>query len=230
MAASAVAQPSLVQGNPQPVELRKTAAEYWTDYVNAGMVPLFQATGTYTPEQQAAHLKFIADNVINKGVFGPLPSEPHPQYTMPYIGAPMEFSLNLTASGKAKGRIGLEVVGPHDRTTGPDPFAEQLSRTTLARIAKEIGADMRWSESLMDSMWLTPEETEAVRNSIPDFVPSTMLAFDFDGNSKSMKTYFPSLRKAMATGKTSTELILGALRKFQPLGDLLAPNIDILDE
>lgn len=146
---------------------------------------------------------------------------------MPYVGAPLEFSLNLSSTGTAKARMTYEVVGPADKA-GPDPFGEDLSRDVLRRQARAVDANTQWLESVMASTFLTPEETQVVRaQGVPPFVPSSMWAFDFDGAKRSMKAYFASFRKAMATGLSGTDVLLDAIRR---LDDGLKPGLDIYTE
>ncbi|KAK7747834.1 hypothetical protein SLS53_001083 [Cytospora paraplurivora] len=226
MASSVITMPSITVVNKSAANGSKIPARlYWSKYIGRGIVPLFEKTGTYTEEQQASHLKFLSDVVAPD--LGPLPTDPHPQYTMPYVGAPLEFSLNLSSTGKAKARMTFEVVGPADKT-GPDPFGEDLSREILRRQARAVGANTQWLESVIDSTFLTPEETQVVRaQGVPPFVPSSMWAYDFDGSKRSMKAYFASFRKAMATGKSGTEVLLDAIRC---LDDGLKPGLDLYTE
>lgn len=203
-----------------------TGPEYWAEYLRSHMEPLLQAVGSYTPEEQAAQMKFLIDHVAP--ALGPLPTEPHGQYTMTYVDCPFEPSLNLTSAGKAKVRYEFEVVRP--ASDEEDPFGENVARELLPRLAKACGADTKWLTSLLDTFLLTPPEAEALRGKLPSFMPCGMLAFDCDGSKTMMKFYIPAIRKAIASGQSSNEFILNSVKGLKPLGAQLGPGLDIVKE
>ncbi|KAI1338800.1 aromatic prenyltransferase [Xylariaceae sp. FL0016] len=198
------------------------STEFWRQYLRSLLVPILPSAGTYTESEAAAQVKFAEDFVAP--CLGPMPNEAHASYKMTYVGSPFELSLNLTANGKAKVRYTYEVVGPAERT-GEDPLGEQRARDMLVSLSRATGADMQWMDSLMRHLYLTPEETESIKDTLPDMVPTMMLAYDLDGAKTNMKMYIPAMRKAVATGRSSTDLILDALRDMQPLGDQLLPGL-----
>jgi DMATS type aromatic prenyltransferase len=213
-------------GETQVADL-KTAHEFWSDYLCTMVQPLLQASGAYTPEQQAQHLRFLVDHIAP--TLGPLPSQARAKYTMTYCDSPFEPSLNLTSTNKCKVRYSLEVVKPGDGADGPDPFGEKRAREVLLALAKASGADTKWLTSIMDLFYLTPEETEAMRHKIPTFMPSSLCGFDLDGDKAMMKVYILTMRKAIASGSLSSNLYtLDALRKLEPFGDKLGPGLDVV--
>jgi DMATS type aromatic prenyltransferase len=215
-------------GETQVADL-KTAHEFWSDYLCTMVQPLLQASGAYTPEQQAQHLRFLVDHIAP--TLGPLPSQARAKYTMTYCDSPFEPSLNLTSTNKCKVRYSLEVVKPGDGADGPDPFGEKRAREVLLALAKASGADTKWLTSIMDLFYLTPEETEAMRHKIPTFMPSSLCGFDLDGDKAMMKVYILTMRKAIASGSLSSNLYtLDALRKLEPFGDKLGPGLDVVAE
>lgn len=207
------------------------AYQYWRQYVRSVMAPLLQAAGSYTLADQESHLQFM-DELIAPNL-GPLPSEPHAPYTPPasLVGSPFDPSLSMTASGIAKVRFDFDIVAPAQRT-GPDPFAENTAREIALHIASRTQSDTRWLKNLIDSLFLSPEETETVAVGMPAdiAVPPLSVGFDFDGSRRTMKCYVPAVRKSVATRQSSTDIILRALRGLEPMGDLLAPSLDLLAE
>ncbi|KAL2264193.1 hypothetical protein VTK26DRAFT_899 [Humicola hyalothermophila] len=106
------------------------------------------AVGTYTPDQVAAQMRFLVDHVAPS--LGPLPTEPHGQYTMTYVNTPSEPSLNLTSNGKAKVRYEFEDVKPVS-SEEEDPFGKNVARKLPPRLARAAGADTEWLNSLISS-------------------------------------------------------------------------------
>jgi len=222
-----VAQPQAAQQTQ--VAQKKTAHQFWSDYLCSIIGPLIEHSGSYTPEQQAQHLRFLVDNVAP--TLGPLPSEPRGQYCQTYVDSPFEPSLNLTSSGKVKVRYGLEVVKPTGGADGPDPFGEARAREVLLQLAKASGADTKWLTSAMDQFFLTPEETEAMRHKLPTFMPSSLLAFDLGATETMMKVYMIAMRKSLAVGSASSnQFTLDALRKLEPWGDKMGPGLDVISD
>ena len=228
MATQPIALPSNGVAEPQP-RVKNPATEYWSRHLRSVMVPLLKAAGTYTLSDQASHLQFLDDYIAPN--LGPLPTEPHAQYTTPssLVGSPFDPSLNLTSSGQAKVRFDYDVIGPAERT-GVDPFAEDLSREMLHRLALVVGADTRWMDGLMSALYLSPSETDAALAKMPPgiAVPPSSVGFDFDGPKRTLKFYIPGVRKAIATGRSSSDIILDALRGLEPLGSELGPGLDLL--
>ncbi|KAK4041317.1 tryptophan dimethylallyltransferase-domain-containing protein [Parachaetomium inaequale] len=220
---------TLIPNLPAPQAQKKTAHEFWSEYLCSIIHPLLQASGSYTAEQQLAQLRFLVDHVAP--TLGPLPSEPRATYTQTYVDSPFEPSLNLTANGKVKVRYGLEVVKPASGPDGPDPFGEHRAREVLLQLAKASGADTQWLNSAMEQFFMTPEETENMRGKLPSFMPSSLLAFDLDGNKTMMKLYVIAMRKAIASGSTSSnQFTLDALRRMQPYGEKLGPGLDVISD
>ena len=143
----------------------------------------------------------------------------------------MDPSYNFTGNSKPRVRFDFDVIAPLDRT-GPDPFAEDVARKEIHQLASVIRADTKWMDHLMDTLYLSPAETEIVRAKMPSKVvaPPSSIGVDFDGPKKTMKMYIPGVRKAMATGELENDLMLEAVRSLEPTGSELAPAIDLLTE
>ncbi|KAK1145516.1 aromatic prenyltransferase (DMATS family) [Aspergillus melleus] len=204
--------------------------EYWTQYIRSVMAPLLQAAGSYSPADQESHLQFMDELAAPN--LGPLPTEPHAPYTPPasVVGSPFDPSINMAASGKAKVRFDFDIVGPAQRA-GHDPFAEYVARETALHIASKAGSDTQWMKSLIEALFLSPEETQVAVANMPAniSVPPLSIGFDFDGSQRTMKCYIPAVRKSMATGLPSKDLFFGALRRLEPMGARLAPGLDLLE-
>ncbi|KAF9885523.1 hypothetical protein FE257_012851 [Aspergillus nanangensis] len=205
------------------------ANEYWSRHLRSVLAPLLKAAGTYSQADQDSHLAFIDEHIAPN--LGPLPWEPHGQYSTPssLVGSPFDPSINIVSSGKAKVRFDYDVISPAERT-GPDPFAEQLARSMLHRLATLLGADTRWMDSLMDALYLTPAEAEVAVARMPPgiAIPPSSVGIDFDGPQKTLKAYIPSVRKAIATGRSPSDIMLETLRGLEPAGAELVPALDLI--
>ncbi|KAL4866673.1 hypothetical protein BDV12DRAFT_198895 [Aspergillus spectabilis] len=205
------------------------ATEYWSRHLRSVLAPLLAAAETYSPADQESHLTFIDEHVAPN--LGPLPWEPHGQYSTPssLVGSPFDPSLNLVSSGKAKVRFDFDIISPASRN-GPDPFAEKSAKEILHRLANIVGADTRWMNTLMDALYLSPEETEIAIAKMPPgvAVPPSSVGFDFDGPERTLKFYIPCVRKALATGQEFSDLMLKTLRGLEPLGQELGPALDLI--
>ncbi|OJD14342.1 hypothetical protein AJ78_05307 [Emergomyces pasteurianus Ep9510] len=221
--------PEAASGRQQAVYT--TAAQFWAHYLRSIMTPLFKAVGAYTPSEQESHLQFMDDHIATN--LGPLPTDPHAPYIVPagIVGSPFDPSINLTSFGNGKIRFDYTVVEPIERPKG-DPFSENLATEMLHQLAAVVGADTRWMDSLISALYLSPSETDTLLVKMPTHLlcPPASIGIDFDGTKRTLKAYIPGMRKALATGRSSTELILGAVRGLEPLGPELAPALDLLAE
>lgn len=203
------------------------ATKYWAQYIRSVAGPLLKLTGSCAPHDQEAHLRFLDTHVAP--AIGPMPTQPHGVYAMPYGGSPVEFTITSTVGGRPKARIHFDAESPADRA-GDDPFGQANGREVLRRTASGVGADTRWLESLISSLHLTPEETEIARPIAPDFLPSQLNSIAFEGPNKVMRAYFMPGLKALATGRTTSAVGLDAVRRLRPLQDGLASGVDLLEE
>ncbi|KAI3391012.1 hypothetical protein diail_8121 [Diaporthe ilicicola] len=140
MSTTVLTRPSEGATGPGQLDRERKATEYWIQYIRSVAEPLLKLTGSYTPYEQDAHLRFLASHVAP--VLGPMPTEPHGVYTMPYAGSPVEFTVTSTSMGKPKAHIQFEFDRPSHRDED-DPFGEANGREVLRRIASEVGADTR---------------------------------------------------------------------------------------
>ncbi|PGH07004.1 hypothetical protein GX51_02043 [Blastomyces parvus] len=208
-----------------------TATQFWSHYLRSIMTPLFKSVGAYTEPEQESHLQFMDEHIATS--LGPLPNDPHAPYIVPaaIVGSPFDPSINLTSSGSGKIRFDYTVVEPIERPK-EDPFSETLAREMLHKLVLVVGADTRWMDSLMSSLYLSPAETDALLAKMPPqlLCPPASIGMDFDGSNRTLKAYIPGVRKALATGKSSAELVLEAIRGLKPLGSELTPAVDLLAE
>lgn len=220
-----------VTEQPQKVVTKSPAAEYWAQHLDSFMAPLFKATGTYTEADQASHLKFLEEHIAPK--LGPHAEAEHVPYSPPasLVGSPVDPSLNFTSNGKAKVRFDYDVIAPLDRS-GPDPFAEELSRKEFHELAAVTGAYTKWADFLMDRFFLSPSETDIVREKMPPqlFAPPASVGIDFDGPTKTLKAYIPGVRKSMATGEPCNDIMVKAVRELEPMGSEFAPALELFAE
>ncbi|OAX81663.1 hypothetical protein ACJ72_03995 [Emergomyces africanus] len=189
------------------------AAQFWEHYLRSIMVPLFKSVGAYTLTEQQSHLKFMDEHIATN--LGPLPTDPHASYIVPaaVVGSPFDPSINLTSTGNGKVRFDYTIVEPVERPEG-DPFSENLARELLHRLAAVVGADTSWMDSLMSALYLSTSETDTLLTKMPTqlLCPPASVGLDFDGPKRTLKAYIPGMRKALATGRSPTELLLAAVR------------------
>ncbi|KAK0614955.1 aromatic prenyltransferase [Bombardia bombarda] len=218
-------------GSPDGLGTTPLATAFWSRHLRSYMGPLLEKCGSYTPEEQASHLDFMDKHIAP--CLGPMPSEPHGPYTAPssLYGSPIDASLNFTSTGKPKLRFDFDFLTPIHRM-GPDPFGEKTARELLRRVAATVGANTQWMEHLMDKFWLSPAETEVALSKIPAemAIPPAMIGIEMDGPKISMKAYIPAMRKAIATGRSSTDIILEAVRAMDPFGPEFEYGLDILED
>lgn len=214
-------------GPTSPADPKARATQYWAQNMRSVAGPLLKLTGSYAPHDQDAHLRFMESRVAP--LLGPLPTEPHGSYTLPYAGSPVEFTVTSTSGDRPKAHITFEPERPTD-PSGDDPLGQASLREVMRGLASGAGADTRWMECLISSLHLTPEETDAVKAIMPDFLPSGYVSYALNGPKKVMKAYFQPIIKAMATKQKPSAVGLDALRQLQPLGESLAPSVDLVEE
>ncbi|KAI0113346.1 aromatic prenyltransferase [Daldinia grandis] len=202
--------------------------EFWSKHARSTLEPLLSLAGTYTASDQASHLRFFDEHVAS--CLGSQQVEPKVEYwaSPDLAGTRFEVSLNLTTRGKAKVRLSFDLLRDG---TGPDAFGENNAREVLHRLCSATGGDPRLMNHLIKAFFLSPSETEALRDKVRPHmqIPPACIAFELEGHRQILKAYIPVLRKA-ALGKSAADITLNALRDLEPLGYDLAYNLDLLDE
>lgn len=128
--------------------------------------------------------------------------------------------MNFTNNGPTKARFSIDIISPANRD-GPDPFGERKARDVLRQWASTIGSDTTWLEHFLSALQLTQEETKAAREKIPAHInhpPGCSVGCDLDGPSRTLKAYVPIKRKALATGKAPSSILMNALESLEELG------------
>ncbi|KAI1415286.1 aromatic prenyltransferase [Hypoxylon sp. FL1857] len=202
--------------------------EFWSKHARSTLGPLLSLAGTYTASDQASHLRFFDEHVVS--CLGSQKVEPKVEYwaSPDLAGTRFEVSLNLTTRGKAKVRLSFDLLRDG---TGPDPFGENNAREVLHRLCSATGGDPRLMDHLMEAFFLTPSETEALREKVRPHmqIPPACIAFELEGHRQILKAYIPVVRKA-AMGKPAADVALSALRDLDTLGYDLSYNLDLLGE
>ncbi|KAI2466445.1 aromatic prenyltransferase [Annulohypoxylon bovei var. microspora] len=204
-----------------------SAAEFWSKEARSFLGPLLNLAGTYAASDQVSHLRFFEEHIAP--CLGPQPAEPQVEYhaSRALAGTRFEVSLNLTTRGKARVRYSFDLMRDG---MGPDPFGEEKAREMLHHLCSATGGDARLMNHLMETLFLSPSETAALREKVKPqlHIPPAAIAFELEGPRQFMKVYIPVVRKT-ALGKPSVEIIMDALRGLEPLGYDLSYNMDLLD-
>ncbi|KAF3068359.1 7-dimethylallyltryptophan synthase [Daldinia childiae] len=202
--------------------------QFWSKHARSTLGPLLSLAGSYTASDQASHLRFFDEHVAS--CLGSQYVEPNVDYwTSPNLsGTRFEISHNLTTRGKAKVRFGFDLLRDE---TGPDPFGENNAREMLHRLCSAVGGDPMLMNHLMETFFLSPSETEALRDKFRPrmHIPPACVAFDLEGHRQILKAYFPVLKKA-TLGKSPMDTTLNALRDLEPLGYDISHNLDLIEE
>ncbi|KAI1402871.1 aromatic prenyltransferase [Hypoxylon fuscum] len=202
--------------------------EFWSKHARSTLGPLLSLAGTYTASDQASHLRFFDEHVAS--CLGSQPVDPKVEYwaSPDLAGTRFEVSLNLTTRGKAKVRLSFDLLRDG---TGPDPFGEKNAREMLHRLCSATGGDPRLMDHLMKAFFLSPSETEALRDKVRPHmqIPPACIAFELEGHRQILKAYIPIVRKS-SLGKSAVDITLNALRDLETLGYDLSYNLDLLDE
>ncbi|GES66476.1 hypothetical protein ATEIFO6365_0015002100 [Aspergillus terreus] len=215
---------------PRP-EAKPSDTEFWSQHIRSVIGPLMKAAGSYSATAQESNLRFL-DNYIAPAL-GPHPSVAHPTYVAPcsIVGTLFNPSLTLTAKGKPIVRFDYDVPLPLDRASSEDPWGERQASALFRRLAAALGADTQWLEYFMGRLFLSPDETEALRPKIPAdmVVPSAMVGVAFDDAQPRLKAWVPTMRRAIIEGRSSNEIAIEVLRGLSPLGSEIAPAIDMIE-
>ncbi|KAI1140793.1 aromatic prenyltransferase [Hypoxylon sp. FL0543] len=203
--------------------------EFWSNHARSTLGPLLSLAGTYSASDQASHLQFFDEHVASR--LGSQLIQPKLEYwaSPDLAGTRFEVSLNLTTRGKPKVRLSFDLLRDG---TSPDTFGENNAREMLHSLCSATGGDPRLMDHLMEAFWLSPSETEALRDKVRPHmqIPPACIAFELEGHRQILKAYIPVVRKAAALGKPTAGLISNALRGLDPLGYDLSYNLDLLDE
>lgn len=214
-----------IQDTPSPALLA-----FWSQHMRSVIGPLMKATG-YPPAAQEANLRFLDKHIAP--TLGPHPKDPHPNYVAPcaVVGTPFNPSFNVSGTGAPKVRFDYDLLPPLHRAASDDPWGERDARAVLRGLAAALGANTQWLEYFMDRLYLSPAEAQALLAIVPDevVIPSAMVGVMFDGAQPRLKAWVPTMRRAMVEGRSSNAVALEALRGLRPLGEAIAPAVDVLE-
>ncbi|KAK7754512.1 hypothetical protein SLS62_003532 [Diatrype stigma] len=217
---SAVNLENGVSVEPAPRATPISDDAYWSAQYLPVLSSLLRNAGSYTPEEQASHLRFIKDYVIPN--VGPQPTSPDVIYVVSHFGSStFEASINLNDKGKPCVRFTFEPHGPlaNDNTTG-SPTVSGYPYKQVRDVAGAIQADMGWFNELASELFILNEQDIATVNAMmpPSLarVPQYYIALDLNGGQRQMKVYFCPLIKQMVTGLDSDEASFRVLNRLDP--------------
>lgn len=207
---------------------------FWSNY----LVPRFEAylseAGSYTAEQQAAHIACLRAALPGLG-----PKPPHPQWkaTLAYNGLPIELSLNLSEDRGPTARFYMEPVS-REMGTDEDPIGELAFLASCVRLVPAMTAvDTQWFQHLSAVFGLRdPAELAAMkaqaRADAP--LPKGFMGVDFAGGTRSLKCTFCPLQKFLARGGTWDRLpdlnagVVAAIRTLPGASAAMGQSLDLL--
>ncbi|KYK60559.1 aromatic prenyl transferase [Drechmeria coniospora] len=231
-------------GQPAITEMKghSSAAdlEYWTAHAVPVLRSLLRSTGSYSSEEQDAQVQFLTKHVLPN--LGPRPSVAYTKSFLTKSGSPIQLSVNLSAR-KPLVRYCWEILGPQGGSES-DPFAIEAAKNIISHFADTLGFSTQWSDVLMKSFALTPEEQAGGLLAMerwmakcipadapvkpPKSLPLAFAAFDLKGDQVSSKTYFNPKVKEIVTGASVNELTWAVLRDLKPA--LHPEAIDLVQE
>ena len=195
---------------------------FWTKQFRPVLSSLLQDVGSYTPEQQTSHIRFLEEQIIPN--LGPKPEKARARSLLTPNGTPFEVSINLNDARSPCVRFTFE---PHMRQ------GKAFDDTPVPEIAKSIGADTRWAKQAAAAFFETEEESKALLERMPadtKSLPRCVLAFDLNGSKQSMKAYFYPVIKHIASGINSDEACVDLLKRLQPMGDGFTSPLEYIEE
>ncbi|KAF2461403.1 tryptophan dimethylallyltransferase-domain-containing protein [Lineolata rhizophorae] len=238
----AVAQPEPYQLLSYGLRLTDPHQQYWWEENGVSMGRLLERAG-YPLHTQYKHLLLLHGSVLpwmgpawptTATATGDAAQPRTPGAALNYDGAPIEPSLNVTASGLTV-RFTIEPVGPAANRPG-DQLNQAVGPAAVAAMGAAAGADTRWARQLMAALFVSEAEAAALAGPGGRFAamgarkPALLVAYDLGrAGGVNMKTYFVPGYKAAATGRRADGIVCDTVRGFAPGGAALAPAVDALE-
>ena len=195
---------------------------FWTRHTKPVLTSLLKAVGTYTPEQQASHIQFLEEYIIPSMGYAPQKSRARSLLTP--NGSPFETSLNHSDNGNSTVRFCYEPVFPGSDGVTEDP---------ILAIAEKVGADLRWFNQLAAEFFPSEEDDALLVEQVPKDtirIPKVFLAFDLEGDKRTMKAYFYPVIKYMTSKVNSDRISFDLIRRLDPLGSSFGPALDLIED
>lgn len=234
MSGTATIPPKVTDQSTVYLDTGAADVQFWSDY----LIPRFQKylaeAGSYTAEQQAAHISCLRAALV---ALGPKHPHPHVKPALTYNGVPFELSMNLSEDREPTARFYIEPLG-HRTGTDEDPFGEACIPSSFSRLASHMTSlDTLWYEQLRQVFDLKDqEEVDAAKAHRRPAIwfPKAFLGVDFAGADRMMKCTFCPLPKFLATGAgwdhlvDVNKVVLEAARQLPQGGAAMGQAIDLL--
>ncbi|KAK0101346.1 hypothetical protein ONS95_006522 [Cadophora gregata] len=207
---------------PSDLKAKEDGVAFWTKHTKPVLSSLLQAVGTYTPEQQKSHLKFLEEYIIPN--MGRAPKNAQETSLLTPNGSPFETSLNQSDNGKSYVRFCFEPVFP-----GYDGVTEN----PIPVIAKRVGADLTWFNQFAAEFYPSEADAASLAEKVPKttmHMPKVFLAFDLGEDKITMKAYFYPIIKYMTSAINSDRAGFSLIRRLEPLGPSFGPALDAIEE
>ncbi|KAK2025335.1 aromatic prenyltransferase, partial [Colletotrichum zoysiae] len=208
--------------------------KFWESYLVPRLRRYLAEAGSYTNEQQEAHVSFISAVAT---ALGPRHPHPHVKSVMTPNGSPIELSLNLSEERPPTARLYFEPLGPKTGTDD-DPFGELWTPRSFSCLAAQVAsADVRWYQHLDQAFRLKDEGeiNSAKRQSRPGvWLPTMFVGIDFVGGDRLLKCSFCPILKLLATGADwdhlakHNQFVLDTVRQLPGFGANASVALDVL--
>lgn len=195
---------------------------FWTRHTKPVLTSLLKAVGSYTPEQQASHIRFLEEYIIPS--MGRAPEKSRARSLLTPNGSPFETSLNHSDNGKSSVRFCYEPVFP-----GSDGVTEN----PIPAIAEKVGADLRWFNQFAAEFFPSEEDDAVLIEKMPKDtirIPKVFLAFDLEEDKRTMKAYFYPIIKYMTSKINSDRASFDLIRRLDPVGSSFGPALDLIED
>lgn len=178
---------------------------FWEKQCLPSWSTLLQATGSYTPEQQAAHTQFFKDHVIPH--IGPKPTSGG-AYLLGHTGSVIENSTNFSDKGEPLLRFIFQPQG-------------------IEGIPEAVGADMDWFHQTASVFCLSEEEMHTLLSKSEKLsaIPQFLIGFDLEPEDRTLKAYFAPMYKHFLHGADTDQLIYDLIPKLTG-GQNLVPALE----
>ncbi|TLS23683.1 uncharacterized protein PpBr36_06139 [Pyricularia pennisetigena] len=208
-------------GQPQDPEER-----WWWARCGPLFYTILKASGSYTAEQTADHMRVVRDVVVPS--LGPRPSRAATKALITLDGSPMEPSWNFTR-GRSVVRYAFEPLWDTG-SRADEPFGGRQVPELVRQLAGVAApdTDLGWFDQIWARWSVAGDEAARAKQGLVAHgkpasarVPQLFLAFDHHGAERRLKSYHFPMLKHLATGASTEQLMLDMIADLRPGGDEL---------
>lgn len=203
---------------------RENGVAFWTRHTKPVLISLLKSVGSYTPEQQTSHIQFLDEYIIPS--MGNAPEKSRAKSLLTPNGSSLETSLNQSDDWKPSVRFCYEPVFPGSYG------AIGVTENPIPAIAEKVGADLRWFNQFAAEFFPSEEDNAVLSKIMPKDtirIPKVFLAFDLEGDKRTMKAYFYPVIQYMTRKINSDRASFNLIRRLEPLGPSFGPALDLIE-